>query len=176
MNFIETPLEGAYIIEPQRFEDERGFFARSWCKREFETHGLNSRLVQCNISYNRRKGTLRGMHHQEQPYAETKLVRCTLGAVYDVLIDLRPDSPSYKKWCSIKLTVDNRRMVYIPEGFGHGFMTLADNTELFYQMSEFYAPDSARGIRWNDSAFNIVWPGDVTVISEKDKNYPDFMG
>jgi dTDP-4-dehydrorhamnose 3,5-epimerase len=176
MNFIETKMKGAYIIEPERVEDERGFFARNWCKREFETHGLNSRLVQCNVSFNWKKGTVRGMHHQVSPAQEAKLVRCTMGAIYDVFIDLRPDSPTFKEWLSVELTAENRKMVYIPEGFSHGFLTLADSTEVFYQMSEFYAPDCTKGVRWNDPAFGIVWPEKVTVISEKDKHYPDFTG
>ena len=172
--FTEIQLNGAFLIEPEYFEDERGFFARTWCKQEFEQHGLSSKLVQCNISFNRKKGTLRGMHYQEAPYEETKLVRCTKGAIYDVVIDLRPDSQTFREWFSIELTEDNRKMLYIPEGFAHGFLTLTDNTEVFYQMSEFYAPGHAKGVRWNDPAFNIMWPIEVNVISEKDKKIPDF--
>jgi dTDP-4-dehydrorhamnose 3,5-epimerase len=174
MIFAETKLKGAFIIQPEKLEDERGFFARTWCKRELEAHGLNPNLVQCNISFNKKGATLRGMHHQAAPHEEAKLVRCTMGAIYDVIIDLRPDSRTFKQWISVELTAENRKMIYIPEGFSHGFMTLDDNTEVFYQMSEFYAPDCARGVRWNDPAFDIVWPGDVTVISEKDNQYPDF--
>jgi dTDP-4-dehydrorhamnose 3,5-epimerase len=174
--FKETPLKNAYVIELQRLEDERGFFARAWCQQEFEAHGLNPRLVQCNISFNHKKGTLRGMHYQAAPFEEAKLVRCTSGALYDVIIDLRPESPTYKQHFGVSLTPEARNMLYIPEGFAHGFLTLADSTEVFYQMSEFYAPDHARGVRWDDPAFNIEWPGPVQVISERDANYPDFTG
>ena len=174
MKFIETELKGAFIIEPEILEDDRGFFARTWCRKEFEQHDLNPDLVQCNISFNRKKGILRGMHYQGAPYEEAKLVRCTMGAIYDVIIDLRPNSLTYKKWISMELTAENRKMFYIPEGFSHGFLTLVENTEVFYQMSEYYAPECARGVRWNDPAFDIVWPAEVTVISEKDMQYPDF--
>ena len=174
MIFTEMQLKGAFLIELQRLEDERGFFARSWCKREFDQHGLRSEFVQCNISFNRRRGTLRGMHYQIAPYEEIKLVRCTKGAIYDVIIDLRPDSQTFREWFSIELTEDNRKMLYIPEGFAHGFLTLRDNTEIFYQMSEFYMPGHAKDVRWNDPAFNIYWPIDVKVISEKDEKIPDF--
>jgi dTDP-4-dehydrorhamnose 3,5-epimerase len=175
MNFLETRLKGSFIIEPERMSDERGFFARTWCKREFSAHGLNSRLVQCNVSFNKKRGTVRGMHHQAAPREEAKIVRCTMGAIYDVLIDLRPDSPTFKEWFSVELTAENRKMIYIPEDFSHGFMTLADNSEVFYQMTEFYAPDCARGIRWNDPVFGIIWPENVTMISERDQHYPDFI-
>ena len=174
MIFIETKLQGAFIVEPERLEDERGFFARTWCKREFAAQELDTKLVQCNVSFNKKRGTLRGMHHQVAPHEEAKLVRCTMGAIYDVIIDLRPDSSTFKDWVSIEITAENRKMIYIPEGFSHGFMTLKDNTEVFYQMSEFYDPECARGVRWNDPAFDIAWPEDVKVISEKDKEYPDF--
>jgi len=174
MIFTKTTIPGAFVIDSERLEDERGFFARIWCQREFNAHGLNSELAQCNISYNRRKGTLRGMHYQVAPNAEARIVRCTSGAVHDVIVDLRPDSASFKNWFSIELTADNRRMLYIPEGLAHGFLTLRDDTELFYQMSKFYSPDSARGVRWNDPAFNIEWPEKVQVIVERDRNYPDF--
>lgn len=174
MIFKETSLKGAFIIEPELKEDERGFFARTWCQREFMDHGLNTSLVQCNISFNRIKGTLRGMHFQRPPYEEAKLVRCTMGKIYDVIIDLRPDSATFKKWFALELSDDNRTMLYIPEGFAHGFITLTDNTEVFYQMSQFYHPEYADGVRWNDPAFNINWPIDVKVISDKDKGFPDF--
>ena len=174
MIFIETKLQGAFIVEPKRLEDERGFFARTWCKREFVAQELDTRLAQCNVSFNKKRGTLRGMHHQVAPHEEAKLVRCTMGAIYDVIIDLRPNSPTFKGWVSIELTAENRKMIYIPVGFSHGFMTLKDNTEVFYQMSEFYARECARGVKWNDPAFDIAWPEEVTVISEKDKQYPDF--
>jgi len=176
MKFIETEFKGAFIVEPELLEDDRGFFARTWCKKEFEQHGLNPDLVQCSISFNRRKGTLRGMHHQVAPAEETKLVRCSMGAIYDVIIDLRPNSPTFKAWVSVELTAENRKMIYIPVGFSHGFITLTDNTEILYQMSEFYAPECARGVRWNDPAFDIDWPSEVKVISEKDMQYPDFTG
>ena len=174
MIFTETKLKGAVIIEPERLEDERGFFARTWCQREFEAHGLNPRLVQCSISFNKRRGTLRGMHYQVAPYEEVRHVRCTMGAIYDVIIDLRPHSPTFKHWISTELTEENRRMLYIPKGFVHGFLTLEDDTEVFYQMSEFYHPECARGTRWDDPAFGIEWPTDITVISDKDREYPDF--
>ena len=174
MIFKETQLEGAFIIEPERLADERGFFARTWDQREFEAQGLNQRLAQCNVSYNRKKGTLRGMHYQAKPYEEAKLVRCTMGGIYDVMIDLRRESATFKQWTGIELTADNSRMHYIPEGFAHGFLTLEDHTEVFYQMSEIYVPDKARGVRWNDPAFGVSWPIAVQVISERDKNYPDF--
>ncbi len=172
MIFIETKLKGAYIIEPEPIEDERGFFARTFCAREFEMHGLNPRLVQCNISYNKKKGTLRGMHYQAAPHAEAKLVRCTRGAIYDVIIDLRPESSTYKEWVAVELTADSYRLLCIPEGFAHGFQTLEDDTEVSYQMSEFYHPENSRGIRWNDPVFGIVWPDDQPFISRKDDEYP----
>lgn len=223
MLFTETKLQGAYLIDLQKNEDDRGFFARSYCFREFEQHGLNPRVVQCNISYNAKKGTLRGMHYQVPPYEEAKLVRCTMGVIYDVIVDLRPNSTTFCQWFGVvlsspssllaahcspltvhssqltadrllssahssqltadnlavtayssQLTVDCYRMLYIPEGFAHGFITLEDDTEVFYQMSEFYAPDSGRGFRWNDPAFGIEWPMEPAVISEKDQSYPDF--
>lgn len=175
MLFQETNLKGVYIIELERIEDERGFFARTWCQREFQKCGINPNLVQCNISFNRKKGTLRGMHYQAAPYEETKLVRCTMGAICDVIIDLRLDSETFRQWVSVELTAENRKMLYIPGGFAHGFLTLIDNTEVFYQMSEFFAPEYARGVRWNDPAFRINWPEKVVVISEKDKQYKDFV-
>lgn len=174
MIFTQTKLNGLFVIEPERSEDERGFFARTWCRREFETNGINVDFVQCNISFNRKKGALRGMHYQITPNQEAKLVRCTSGAIYDVIIDLRHDSETFKQWISVELTNENRKMIYIPEGFAHGFLTLENNTEVFYQMSVYYAPESARGVRWNDSAFCITWPIDVKVISDKDNKYPDF--
>jgi dTDP-4-dehydrorhamnose 3,5-epimerase len=175
MLFTETKLQGAFIIDIDRIEDERGFFARTWCQREFEAHGLCTQLAQCNISFNKSKGTLRGMHYQAAPYAEAKLVRCTSGAIYDVIIDLRPDSPTFKRWVAVELTADNRRMLFIPEGFAHGFQTLADGTEVFYQMSQFYVPEYARGVRWDDPAFKISWPAEKRIISERDQAFPDFL-
>jgi dTDP-4-dehydrorhamnose 3,5-epimerase len=173
MIFNETKLKGAYVIDIEQRQDERGFFARSWCRREFEAHGLNPQLVQCNISFNARIGTMRGMHYQVKPCEEAKLIRCTTGSIYDVIVDIRLDSPSFKQYLGIVLTPGNYKMLYVPEGFAHGFLTLEDNTEVFYQMSEFYAPDHAEGFRWNDPAFGIKWPSNVQVISERDKSYPD---
>ncbi len=174
MNFIETKLQGAFIIEPERREDARGFFARVFCAEEFGAHGLEINLVQCSISFSKECGTLRGMHRQVAPYEEVKLVRCTRGAIYDVALDLRPASPTFKQWIGTELTSENRRMMYVPRGFAHGFLTLENNCEVFYQMSEFYHGENERGIRWDDPTFNIVWPAQVKVISEKDRNIKDF--
>ena len=176
MIFIETKLTGAYIIEPERIEDERGFFARTWCRHEFAERGLSVELAQCNVSYNPRVGTLRGMHYQAAPDAEVKLVRCTMGAIYDVIVDMRPDSPTFRQWIAAELTAENRRMLYIPHGFAHGFQTLVDGSEVFYQISAFYAPASARGVRWDDPALAIDWPpAERRVISERDRSYPDLL-
>ena len=174
MRFTETKLKGAFIIEPERLKDDRGFFARSWCEREAAAYGLHPKWAQCNISFNKQKATLRGMHYQSVPFEEAKLVRCTMGVIYDVIIDLRPDSSTFRQWLAAELSAENRRMLYIPEGFAHGFLTLDENTEIFYQMSEFYSPAHARGVRWNDPYFNIEWPFEVRVISDQDRNYPDF--
>lgn len=174
MIFTETPLPGVFVIEPERLEDSRGFFARTWCQREFLAHGLNPRLVQCSISFNQQRGTLRGIHYQIAPYEEAKLVRCTAGAIFDVIIDLRPQFSTFRQHFVINLTASNHRLIYIPEGIAHGFLTLENNTEVFYQMSEFYSPECTRGVRWNDPAFGIVWPATVAVISERDRTYPDF--
>ena len=173
MIFTETNLKGAYLIEFEKIEDERGFFARTFCQEEFRKHGLNPRLMQCSVSYNRSCGTLRGMHYQTAPYEETKLVRCTKGAIYDVIIDLRPNSPTFAQWIEAELTATNLRMIYIPQQFAHGFQTLEDDTEVLYQMSELYAPEYARGIRWNDPAFGIHWPTADRIISVRDNSYPD---
>lgn len=175
MRFVETSLADAWLVEPEEVVDERGFFARTWCREDFVASGLNSNLVQCNISYNKLRGTLRGMHYQNAPYAEAKLVRCTQGAIYDVVIDLRRESPTYTRWFGTELTADNRHALYVPEGCAHGFITLMDDTEVLYQMSESYHAECAAGVRWNDKAFAIDWPVDVEVISERDKNYPDFQ-
>jgi dTDP-4-dehydrorhamnose 3,5-epimerase len=172
--FTETNLKGAFVIEPEQLADDRGFFARTWCKREFETYGLNPNLVQCNISLNRKKGTIRGMHYQCAPYEEAKLVRCTKGKIHDVIIDLRSDSPTFKKWISLELSADSYKSIYIPEGFAHGFQSLEENTEVYYQMSEFYYPEFARGIRWNDPQFSVLWPIEDISISDKDRNWDDF--
>ena len=175
MIFTETRLEGAFLVEPERFEDERGFFALSWSSAEFGARGLCAHPAECNISFNRRKGTLRGMHYQLAPHAQAKLVRCTLGAVYDVIVDLRPDSDTFKQWVAAELSADNRLMLYVPEGFAHGFQTLEDGSEVFYQMSDVYAPEAARGVRWDDPAFGIEWPPGERVINERDRTYPDFQ-
>ncbi len=174
MKFVETELKGAFIVEPEILEDERGLFARTWCRKEFEQQGLNPNVNQCNISFNRYKGTLRGMHYQASPFEEAKIVRCTMGTIYDVIVDLRPDSKTFVQWTAVELSAENRKMIYIPEGFAHGFLTLVDRTEVFYQMSEFYAPEHAMGVRWNDPSFNIKWPIDVKVISEKDSKFLNF--
>jgi dTDP-4-dehydrorhamnose 3,5-epimerase len=174
MIFSETRLPGVFKVGVEPRFDERGFFARTWCRKEFEDHALDSRLVQCNVSFNTQKGTLRGMHYQSEPYAEAKLIRCTQGSVYDVVLDLRRQSPTFKKWIAVVLTAENRDMVYVPKGCAHGFLTLEDRSEVFYQMSEFYNPESARGVRWDDPAFHIEWPGKVEVISDRDRTYADF--
>jgi dTDP-4-dehydrorhamnose 3,5-epimerase len=171
--FKETPFIGAYIIEIERNEDERGFFARSWCSEEFTKRGLNPALVQCNISFNKKKGTIRGMHYQVAPHEEAKLVRCTKGEVYDVIIDLRPESVTFMQWIAVELSEKNYKMLFIPERFAHGFLTLKDNTEVLYQMSKVYYPECAGGIRWDDPAVAIKWPKfEKYIISFKDTNYP----
>tara|TARA_B100000686_G_C16772954_1_gene966443 strand:+ start:1116 stop:1643 length:528 start_codon:yes stop_codon:yes gene_type:complete len=175
LNFTETKLSGAFIIEPERLQDDRGFFARSWCEKELAGHNLDTDLAQCNISFNKAKGTLRGMHYQIKPFEEAKIVRCTRGSIYDVIIDLRPDSPTLKHWTAVELNEENRNMLYVPKGFAHGFQTLADNTEIFYQISALYSPRHARGIKWNDPAFNIEWPIDTLTISDKDKSYSNYQ-
>jgi dTDP-4-dehydrorhamnose 3,5-epimerase len=172
VNFVPTTIGGAYRIEPERLVDERGFFARTWCEREFQEHRLEARLVQCSISFSTKRGTLRGMHYQAPPHAEAKLVRCTRGAIYDVILDVRPDSPTRLAWAAFELTAENRTALYIPDGIAHGFLTLADECEVFYQMSEFFHAPAARGLRWNDPAFGIDWPRNVTTISARDANYP----
>jgi dTDP-4-dehydrorhamnose 3,5-epimerase len=170
-----TPVKGAFLVELDRREDERGFFARTWCQREAAAHGLNPRVVQCSVSVSLLAGTVRGMHYQAAPHEEARLVRCTRGAIYDVIIDLRPDSPSYFQHWATTLTADNRRALYVPEGVAHGFQTLEDQTEVFYQMSAFYAPDAARGVRWDNAAFGIRWPLPVSCVSERDRAFPDFV-
>lgn len=174
MHFLETTIPGVFTIGITPHRDERGFFARTWCHREFEQHGLTPRIVQSSVSFNRRRGTLRGMHFQTSPYAETKLVRCTRGSIYDVALDLRPASPTYKQWAAVTLTAESRNMMYVPEGCAHGFISLEDETEVLYQISQFYDASSARGVRWNDPAFGIVWPIEPQVISQRDAGYPDF--
>jgi dTDP-4-dehydrorhamnose 3,5-epimerase len=175
MHFHETGVAGAFLLEPERIGDERGFFARTWCAREFAERGLSTQLAQCNISYNTLSGTLRGMHYQAAPHAEVKLVRCTSGAIYDVVIDVRPGSPTYRCHFGATLSAATRMAMYVPEGCAHGFLTLTDGSEVFYQMSAFYAPEAARGVRWDDPAFAIAWPGDVRVIAARDAGYPDFQ-
>ena len=174
MQFIETKLPGAYIINLDTLEDDRGFFARAFCQKEFEENGLRSNIAQCNLSFNHKKGTLRGMHYQVKPYEEVKMVRCTQGKILDVIIDLRKDSATYKKWIGVELTAENNRMLYVPEGFAHGYQTLEDNSVVYYQVTEFYQPGSERGIRWNDPAFNIDWPLEISFISDKDNSHPDY--
>jgi dTDP-4-dehydrorhamnose 3,5-epimerase len=174
MKFKETSLKGAYVIEPEQKTDERGFFARTFCRDEFKKHGLNPDISQCNMSYNKKKGTLRGMHYQSQPHGEVKVVSCIKGAIYDIIIDLRHDSPTYRQWVGVELTAENYLMLYVPVDFAHGYLTLEDNTIVTYRVSESYHPDFERGVRWNDLSFGIKWPLKPTVISDKDKNYPDY--
>ncbi len=169
-----TEFAGVYVIAPERLGDNRGFFARAWCQREFEAAGLETTFVQCNLSFNVKKGTVRGMHYQKHPWEEVKLVRCTKGEIFDVIVDLEPTSPTYLKWFGIHLTENNHTMLYIPKNFAHGYQTLSDNTEIFYQVSQFYVPGSEGGLRWNDPKLGIKWPADVQVISEKDAAWPDF--
>lgn len=174
MTFTKGTLPGTYIIDPDRKEDSRGFFARVFCQREFAEHGLAQNMVQTNVSFNARRGTLRGMHYQAEPHQEVKLVRCTSGALYDVIVDVRPESETYGQWMGVELTADTHRMLYVPEGFAHGFVTLTDDTEALYQVSAFYTPGAERGLRYNDPAIGIDWPVDVTVISDKDLSWPTF--
>lgn len=173
MRFLDTGLAGAFLIEVEPAADERGIFARTYCEREFAVRGIDSRFIQCSTSYNRRKDTLRGMHYQAEPAAEEKLVRCTRGAIYDVIVDLRPASPTRLRRFAAELTAENRRALYIPKGFAHGFKTLADDTEVFYQISEFYDPAVARGVRWDDPRLAIRWPGGTPILSDRDRSYPD---
>ena len=172
MKFQPTPLAGAYLIELELLEDERGFFARSFCQNEFRAHGLDTALAQCNVSFNRKRGTLRGLHYQAEPHAEAKVVRCTRGAIWDVIVDLRKGSATARRWHAVELTADNRRALYIPAGFAHGFQTLAEDSEVLYQMSEFYHPESARGVRWDDPTLAIPWPLKDPVMSPRDREFP----
>jgi dTDP-4-dehydrorhamnose 3,5-epimerase len=174
MIFRETTLKGAFVIEMEKFEDKRGFFARAWSRKEVEANGLISRVAETNISFSKRRGTLRGMHYQVAPYEQVKLVRCTVGAIYDVIIDMRLNSPTYRKWTGVELTAENYRMLYVPEQFAHGFQTLEDNTEVTYQVSQFYSPESERGVRYNDPVFQVKWPLPVEVISDKDLGWPHY--
>lgn len=175
MIFTQTKLPGAFVIELEKHADERGFFARTFCEKEFKAQGLNTEVVQCNVSFNKTKGTLRGMHFQATPFEEAKLVRCTAGSIYDVIIDLRPSSPAFKEYFAVELSAENRKMLYVPEGFAHGFQTLEDDTEIFYQMSQYFSSEHARGVRWDDPAFGIEWPEDERIIVERDRSYPDFL-
>ena len=176
MIFTETELPGAYVLDLERREDDRGFFARAWCMNELGDHGLVTRIVQANVSFNNRKGTLRGMHMQVAPHAEVKVIRATRGSVLDVIVDLRPDSPTFKRWTGVELSAANGRALYVPEGFAHGYQTLEDDTETFYLVSEFYAPDAERGLRWDDPAFGIEWPDpEHAILSDKDASWPDWV-
>lgn len=174
MVFSETPLPGVWLVTPELQEDFRGFFARAWCEREFAAVGLVDRWVQSSISFNKKRGTLRGLHYQRAPHEEIKLVRCTMGAIHDVVVDLRRDSPGFRKHVAVELTADNRKTIYIPKGCAHGFQTLQDDTEVLYHMSEFHAPDHAAGVRWDDPAFGIAWPDRNPILSERDRSFPDF--
>jgi dTDP-4-dehydrorhamnose 3,5-epimerase len=175
MHFNETRLPGAYLVEPEPIADERGFFARAWCQKEFQAHDLTDQFVQCNLAYNRSRGTLRGLHFQRSPHREVKVVRCTMGRIFDVIVDLRPQSPTHRHWAGYELSAENRKMLYIPKGFAHGYVTLSDHSEIYYQVSAFYAPQSEGGVRWNDPAFGIKWP-EITplIISSKDRKWPDY--
>lgn len=174
MIFTPIPLKDAYLIDIEKIEDARGFFARTWCRDEIGSRGLKGDFAQVNIGFNSKKGTLRGMHFQAAPHAEVKAVRCTQGAVHDVIVDLRPDSPTYRRWFATVLSAGNHRMLYVPEGFAHGYLTLTDNAEIHYMASTRFAPEFARGVRYDDPAFGIAWPGAITTISEKDASWPDF--
>ena len=178
MLFKEIGLRGAFLIEIELHSDERGSFGRSYCSTEFQEHGLEALVLQCSVSYNRTRGTLRGMHYQEAPHEEAKLIRCSRGAMYDVIIDIRPESSTYCQWTAVELVSRPGKpstMVYAPRGFAHGFLTLEDDTEVVYQMSAFFTPNAGKGFRWNDPAFGIAWPEPVRVISDRDRNYPDFV-
>jgi dTDP-4-dehydrorhamnose 3,5-epimerase len=174
MVFNDLNLPGVCEIRIEPKSDERGFFARTWSPEELENHGLTARIAQCSISFNPRERTLRGMHYQAKPYSETKIVRCTRGSIYDVVVDLRPQSPTFKQWTAVSLLAEERNMLYVPEGCGHGFLTLEDNTEVFYQISQFHHAESARGVRWDDPAFRIAWPHLPEIMSERDRSYPNF--
>ncbi len=174
MIFRQLEVAGAYLLEPERHDDERGFFARTFCRLELEQRDLEPAVAQCNVSFNHRRGTVRGMHYQAPPSEEVKLVRCTRGAIWDVILDLRPESPSFKRHVAVELDAEGRASLYVPAGVAHGFQTLTDAAEVFYQMSEFYDPASARGVRWDDPAFQVTWPREISVVSERDLAFPDF--
>jgi dTDP-4-dehydrorhamnose 3,5-epimerase len=173
--FYPTSISDVWVIEPERLEDVRGYFARTWDRHEFRERGLDDALAQCSVSFNHHRGTLRGMHYQAAPHEETKLVRCTAGAIFDVAVDLRPESSTFRRWVGRELTARNGLALYIPKGCAHGFLTLEDESEVAYQISEFYASEAARGVRWDDPAFGVDWPGDVVVINDRDGSYPDFV-
>jgi dTDP-4-dehydrorhamnose 3,5-epimerase len=173
MRFADTAITGVYLIEQERHADERGFFARTWCAQELRRRGLETRLAQCSVAFNHRRGTLRGLHYQVPPHVEVKIVRCTRGALYDVAVDLRPDSPSFRRWVGVELTPDNGRALYIPRGCAHGCQTLSDMTEVAYAISASYNPEAARGVRWNDPYFGVEWPLPVEVIAPRDRDYAD---
>jgi dTDP-4-dehydrorhamnose 3,5-epimerase len=175
MIFTETKIKGVFVIEPELLKDERGFFARSFCIEEFEKHGLEIDIVQCNISYNKKKGTLRGMHYQAPPFEEAKIVSCTKGEIYDVVVDLRKESKTSRQWVSVELTDKNYKMVYIPKGCAHGFQTLKNDSRVFYQMTEYFHPESTRGIKYDDPHFKIKWPIDKITISSRDQLYHSFL-
>ncbi len=174
MNLVETKLKGAYIVDLKKIEDERGFFARAWCQNELKSHNLNPHVVQLNVGFNYKRGTLRGLHLQKHPWEEAKLIRCTKGAIYDVIIDLRRNSPTHCQWVGVELTEDNHRMLYAPEGFAHGYQTLIDNTEIYYQTTQLYAPEFATGVRFDDPAFGIAWPLPIALISNQDRVWPAY--
>lgn len=176
MKFKELKLKGVFLIELQKFDDERGFFARTWDKKIFEEHGLNSSIVQCATSFNKKKGTIRGIHYQASPYEEAKVVSCTKGRIFDVLVDLRKRSQTYKNWIGIELGSQEMKILYVPEGIGHGYQTLKNNADVSYLISQYYTPEYSRGVRWDDPAFNIKWPLKPTVISKRDKSFPSFGG
>lgn len=176
IKFLPTRLRGAYVIECEKLEDERGYFARTFCRDEFAAHGLRETFVQCNVSFNARKGTLRGLHFQARPHEEAKLVRCTRGSIYDVIVDIRKESTTYRQWVGIELTAETGGMIYVPEGFAHGFQTLQDDSEVFYQMSDMHHPECARGLRWNDPALGIRWPIAEPIVSRRDAQFPEFDG
>lgn len=175
MEFNETKLKGAFVVTMKKIEDHRGYFARAWCRDEFTAHGLNPGMIQLNTGFSHAKGTLRGMHFQLAPHQEAKFVRCTQGAIYDVIVDMRPDSPTHRQWVGVELTASNGVMLYAPEGFAHGYQTLTDGAEIYYMTTALYAAGSAKGVRYNDTAFGIDWPLPVSVISTQDQNWPDYI-
>lgn len=175
MIFQETAIKGAYLVEIERREDQRGFFARAWCKKEFEAHGLHTEFVQANLVVSKKKGTLRGLHYQMAPYEEVKLVRCARGAIFDVIVDVRPESPTFGRWLGVELDAGSLRMMYVPEGCAHGYQSLADDVEVFYQVSQIHVPEAERGVRYDDPVFGVEWRMEPAVISEKDKSWPDYV-